>query len=102
VEWCQRTCGEACGCDGAIDCRVWVWQGQEHTQAPAAMIVDAWLHAPIYSNHTILKNFLLLAIVGLIAQLVDGSLGMSYGVTSQSLLLTVCIAPAHAGGGTCG
>jgi hypothetical protein len=36
-------CGEACGCDGAIDCRVWVWQGQEHTQAPPAMIVDAIL-----------------------------------------------------------
>jgi uncharacterized membrane protein YfcA len=41
-------------------------------------------------------NFLLLAVVGLIAQLVDGSLGMAYGVTSQSLLLTVGIAPALA------
>ena len=30
---------------------------------------------------------------GLIAQLVDGSLGMAYGVTSQSLLLTIGIAP---------
>jgi hypothetical protein len=38
-------CGEACGCDGAIDCRVWVWQGQEHTQTPPAMIVDAILRA---------------------------------------------------------
>ena len=36
-------CGEACGCDGAIDCRVWVWQGQEYTAAPTAMIVDAIL-----------------------------------------------------------
>jgi uncharacterized membrane protein YfcA len=43
-----------------------------------------------------MANFLLLAIVGLIAQLVDGSLGMAYGVTSQSLLLTVGIAPALA------
>ena len=43
-----------------------------------------------------MTNFLLLAIVGLIAQLVDGSLGMAYGVTSQSLLLTVGIAPALA------
>ena len=41
-------------------------------------------------------NFLLLAVVGLIAQLVDGSLGMAYGVTSQSLLLTIGIAPALA------
>ena len=38
-------CGEVCGCEGAIDCRVWVWQGQEYTQAPPAMIVDAILRA---------------------------------------------------------
>ena len=43
-----------------------------------------------------MANFLLLAIVGLMAQLVDGSLGMAYGVTSQSLLLTIGIAPALA------
>jgi hypothetical protein len=36
-------CGEACGCDGSVDCRVWVWQGEEHTAAPQAMIVDAVL-----------------------------------------------------------
>ena len=36
-------CGEACACDGTIDCRVWVWQGQEHTEAPTSMIVDAIL-----------------------------------------------------------
>jgi hypothetical protein len=36
-------CAEACACEGAIDCRVWVWQGQEHTEAPTAMIVDAIL-----------------------------------------------------------
>src|SRR3712207_1880659 len=41
-------------------------------------------------------NLLLLAVGGLIAQLVDGSLGMAYGVTSQSLLLTIGIAPALA------
>lgn len=36
-------CGDACGCNGAVDCRVWVWQGQEYTEAPKAMIVDAIL-----------------------------------------------------------
>jgi hypothetical protein len=36
-------CGEACGCDGAIDCRVWVWQDREYTGAPTPMIVDAIL-----------------------------------------------------------
>jgi len=39
---------------------------------------------------------LVLAVVGLVAQLVDGSLGMAYGVTSQSLLLAVGISPALA------
>ena len=43
-----------------------------------------------------MTNFLLLSLVGLIAQLVDGSLGMAYGTTSQSLLLAVGIAPALA------
>jgi uncharacterized protein len=42
------------------------------------------------------RSFLVLAIVGLVAQLVDGSLGMAYGVTSQSLLLAVGLAPALA------
>jgi hypothetical protein len=37
------SCAEACGCGGTIDCRVWVWQGDEHTVAPVPMIVDAML-----------------------------------------------------------
>ena len=37
-----------------------------------------------------------IAFAGFIAQLVDGSLGMGYGVTSTSLLLTVGLAPALA------
>src|ERR687891_1856576 len=43
-----------------------------------------------------LRSLIVLGIVGLIAQLVDGSLGMAYGVTSTTLLLTVGIAPAAA------
>ena len=43
-----------------------------------------------------MQNFLVLAIVGLAAQLVDGSLGMAYGVTSSTLLLAVGVAPAAA------
>lgn len=37
-------CGEACGCEGTIDCRVWVWHDREYTVAPVPMIVDAILH----------------------------------------------------------
>lgn len=43
-----------------------------------------------------MRSLIILGIVGLIAQLVDGSLGMAYGVTSTTLLLTAGIAPAAA------
>ena len=43
-----------------------------------------------------MKTFILLALAGLGAQLVDGSLGMAYGVSSTSLLLLVGLAPALA------
>ena len=39
-------------------------------------------------------QLLLMAVVGLVAQLIDGSMGMAYGVTSASLLLMAGIAPA--------
>lgn len=41
-----------------------------------------------------MPNLIVLALAGLAAQLIDGSLGMAYGVTSTSLLLTVGLAPA--------
>ncbi len=43
-----------------------------------------------------MRNFIILAIVGLMAQLVDGSLGMAYGVTSTTLLLAVGVSPVLA------
>jgi uncharacterized membrane protein YfcA len=43
-----------------------------------------------------MRNLLVLATVGLFAQLVDGSLGMAYGVTSSTMLLAVGIAPSAA------
>jgi uncharacterized protein len=43
------------------------------------------------------RNLIVLGIVGLIAQLVDGSLGMAYGVTSTTLLLAIAgLTPALA------
>lgn len=42
------------------------------------------------------RTLLLLALVGLAAQLVDGSLGMAYGVTSTTLLLAIGTNPAAA------
>ena len=43
-----------------------------------------------------MRNLLVLAFVGLLAQMVDGSLGMAFGVTSTTLLLAAGIAPAAA------
>ena len=43
-----------------------------------------------------MRKLVLLALVGLGAQLVDGSLGMAYGVTSTTLLLAVGANPAAA------
>src|SRR3954465_10114514 len=43
-----------------------------------------------------MKSVVTIAIVGLGAQLVDGTLGMAYGVTSTTLLLTAGYAPAAA------
>jgi uncharacterized membrane protein YfcA len=44
----------------------------------------------------IVHKLVILALVGLAAQLVDGSLGMAYGVTSTTLLLATGVAPAAA------
>ena len=43
-----------------------------------------------------MRNLLVLAFVGLVAQMIDGSLGMAYGVTSSTLLLATGVAPAAA------
>jgi len=42
------------------------------------------------------QSLIVLGLVGLVAQLVDGSLGMAYGVTSSTLLLAVGTSPAAA------
>ncbi|ATA59944.1 permease [Geobacillus stearothermophilus] len=43
-----------------------------------------------------MKKLIVFVFVGFIAQLIDGSLGMAYGVTSSTLLLTFGVAPAVA------
>lgn len=43
-----------------------------------------------------MRKLILIGLVGLMAQLVDGALGMGYGVTSTSLLLLVGLTPALA------
>jgi len=43
-----------------------------------------------------MKKLFVFAFIGLLAQLIDGALGMAYGVTSTSLLLAFSISPAVA------
>lgn len=43
-----------------------------------------------------MQKLIIFAIIGFVAQLIDGALGMAYGVTSSSLLLMFGIAPAVA------
>ncbi|GAA1860017.1 sulfite exporter TauE/SafE family protein [Brevibacterium marinum] len=43
-----------------------------------------------------MRQLIVLGLVGLLAQLIDGSLGMAYGVTSTTLLLAAGVGPAAA------
>ena len=42
------------------------------------------------------EDFLLFVAVGLVAQMVDGAIGMAYGVTSTTVLLSFGVSPAMA------
>lgn len=52
----------------------------------------------IAAYHTLDKNFPLMLLAGFLAQLVDGALGMGYGVTSATILLSVGVSPAAISG----
>lgn len=43
IESSCSECGELCGCDGGVDCRVWDYRGELHTEAPTGLIVEALL-----------------------------------------------------------
>jgi hypothetical protein len=37
------SCTDLCGCAEGTDCRVWLYRGEEYTEAPVAMLVEAIL-----------------------------------------------------------
>src|ERR671915_1964792 len=43
---------ESCACNGTVNCRVWVFQGREYTEAPKAMIIDAILRE-VYASQPV-------------------------------------------------
>jgi Domain of unknown function (DUF2703) len=38
-----NACTDACGCNGAVNCRVWLHGGKEYNEAPVPLIVNAFL-----------------------------------------------------------
>lgn len=46
-------------------------------------------------RHLMIEDFGLFFVVGLIAQFIDGALGMAYGITAASFLLAAGVSPAH-------
>ncbi|OPX90773.1 MAG: hypothetical protein A4E53_00826 [Pelotomaculum sp. PtaB.Bin104] len=48
-DFCE-SCGDLCGDD--VDCRIWVYQGEEYTVPPKAMVIEAILKAVYGSNST--------------------------------------------------
>lgn len=48
-----ESCGDLCGSE--VDCRVWVYQGEEYTVPPKGLIIDALLRAA-YGNSEIPAN----------------------------------------------
>ncbi len=47
-----------------------------------------------------MEDFVIFAVVGFLAQLVDGALGMAYGLTATTVLLSFGVPPAHASAAT--
>ena len=37
------SCADLCGCDEGTNCRVWLYQGQEYTEAPVALLAETIL-----------------------------------------------------------
>jgi siroheme synthase-like protein len=55
-------------------------------------------HSTVDWYRTLDKNFPLMLLAGFLAQLVDGALGMGYGVTSATILLSAGVNPAAISG----
>lgn len=41
VESACDSCSESCACNGGVDCRDWVWQGQRSQEPPLGLVVEA-------------------------------------------------------------
>ncbi|MBP6680919.1 MAG: sulfite exporter TauE/SafE family protein, partial [Saprospiraceae bacterium] len=59
-------------------------------------LVWEFFHSNQQQTFTFDKEFLLFCLAGFVAQLIDGTLGMAYGVSCSTILLQLGISPAVA------
>ncbi|MBN1562668.1 MAG: sulfite exporter TauE/SafE family protein [Anaerolineae bacterium] len=62
----------------------------------ALVLVGVLLLAAVSENETLKDSIVTFIIVGFLAQIIDGALGMAYGVSSTTFLLSTGISPAAA------
>lgn len=46
-----ESCTDLCGCDEGTSCRVWLYRGDEHTEAPVALVVESILRKIFGGSH---------------------------------------------------
>src|SRR5262249_6991741 len=71
-------------------------KGAAVSSGRCARLVDDSVTECGESGNLMTTEFVLLLAIGFVAQLVDGTLGMAYGVMSNAALLTMGLPPAHA------
>src|SRR5262249_54318408 len=72
------------------------WQRGPQYRAGGARLVDDSVTECGESGNLMTTEFVLLLAIGFVAQLVDGTLGMAYGVMSNAALRAMGLPPAHA------
>ena len=47
IENTCEACGDLCGCEGDVDCRLWRYRGEEYPTAPVELLVEALVQAVV-------------------------------------------------------
>ena len=50
------SCTDLCGCEEGTNCRVWLYQGEEYTEAPVGLIIEAILQEVYASKPTLAQH----------------------------------------------
>ena len=80
------SCTDLCGCEEGTNCRVWRYQGQEYTEAPVGMIVDALLRE-VYSGAP------LLGAPPFVSEAPENLTRFFHGKAAKAALVSACCSP---------